>query len=851
LQATGTWQGAPNQPHAAGSQAAYADQYAAYYGSHYPAPSQGRAGAAAAVAASGAPPSGQAGAYDYSNYYAGYPPPPPQHQSTAPPPQHYDYSAYHQQHQYAPAGYAPPPLQQHQPAHYPQHGSASRPLAPPPGLGPPPTAAVSSGPGAYRAVPPPTALYAGGGRGRGGSGMQGQPPPGHLRSQYQHQQHQYQRPTVPSSGGGKSAAIVSAAQAAAAAISAGKAPLAPTTTTAAAGGSTSRPAYISVASGGHGGIATAPGSRVPALNPQNWPPAVKSYVERAFKAASFRQRTKLQDVLRTVINDAQQKGELLTRGWDTLPLPDLTQNAQDAAALILELCALHKSTTSGVAGVAGSWRQQPQTKQQQPQRRVMVTLGGGAAATGQLPPSQHQYNNTQGYQGMVSMNPSFDSYSTRALNNKNNKTQNTRKRARWADSSTSSSDSSDIDEGYGRGVSQGGAYSADEEARRRRRAGRFKDGTADGVNSTFNNSKKERSSAKRRAKLSALLDDAGGAGEDIDWNQFAIKGTCQNLEKSYFRLTSAPDPSTVRPEPVLRRALERLVHLIATGEVNYFYAQDQFKGLRQDCVVQALQGPLALAVYEAHARAALEYGDVAEYNQCQGQMAALLSEGVTSEGTCEAEFLACRLLYQTVHARHGEQLALLNTLRKVGPKETVIPEIAHALKVRSAIASEDYALFFKLYSTAPKLGRALMDLAVPRLRFGCLNSCVKAFKPSLPVDFLARMLGFVVVNAGNTADKEEGKSGTKEEQQQTPLPPLPGCVSAVFLGAHAAKDEETGRGECLEWLAECGAVITGNGEEAVIDCKASTGQLTMPPEKEKVAHGDANLDIGDFLKSFE
>jgi hypothetical protein len=67
----------------------------------------------------------------------------------------------------------------------------------------------------------------------------------------------------------------------------------------------------------------------------------------------------------------------------------------------------------------------------------------------------------------------------------------------------------------------------------------------------------------------------------IDWDKFAISGTCKSLEKAYFRLTSAPDPSTVRPAPVLRKALARLVDLIASGDVNYFYSQDQFKGMRQ------------------------------------------------------------------------------------------------------------------------------------------------------------------------------------------------------------------------------------------------------------------------------
>lgn len=260
-------------------------------------------------------------------------------------------------------------------------------------------------------------------------------------------------------------------------------------------------------------------------------------------------------------------------------------------------------------------------------------------------------------------------------------------------------------------------------------------------------------------------------------------------------------------------------------------------------MVQALHGPLALAVYEAHARAALEYGDVAEYNQCQGQMATLWAEGVKSEGGCEAEFLACRLLYQTVHARHGEQLGLLHTLRKVGPKEAAVPEVAHALKVRSAVAADDYALFFRLYATAPKLGRALMDLAVPRQRFAALNAFVKAFKPSVPVDFLATLLGFVA------PEDAEHKSGKEKGSGMTV--PLPGCANCVFEGSYAAKDLATGRQECLEWLEECGAVITASGEDAAVDCKASTGQLRMPEEKEKVAHGDANLDIGDFLKSFE
>lgn len=55
------------------------------------------------------------------------------------------------------------------------------------------------------------------------------------------------------------------------------------------------------------------------------------------------------------------------------------------------------------------------------------------------------------------------------------------------------------------------------------------------------------------------------------------QGTCQRLEKSYFRLTAAPDPASVRPEAVLRAALERLLRLIRAGDQKYLYLLDQFK----------------------------------------------------------------------------------------------------------------------------------------------------------------------------------------------------------------------------------------------------------------------------------
>ena len=49
-----------------------------------------------------------------------------------------------------------------------------------------------------------------------------------------------------------------------------------------------------------------------------------------------------------------------------------------------------------------------------------------------------------------------------------------------------------------------------------------------------------------------------GALTDEELEALMVVGTCEVPEKEYFRLTSAPDPSTVRPERVLRQALATL-----------------------------------------------------------------------------------------------------------------------------------------------------------------------------------------------------------------------------------------------------------------------------------------------------
>ena len=95
------------------------------------------------------------------------------------------------------------------------------------------------------------------------------------------------------------------------------------------------------------------------------------------------------------------------------------------------------------------------------------------------------------------------------------------------------------------------------------------------------------------------------------------------------------------------------------------------------------------------------------------------------------------------------------------------------MRVRKAAGLGNAMGLCALYAAAPALGRALLDLVLPRARFSALKALAGAMNSPLPVVHLAGLLGFCGRQRGRQLLEVRGAST------------LPGCMRRVLPGKHA------------------------------------------------------------------
>lgn len=156
----------------------------------------------------------------------------------------------------------------------------------------------------------------------------------------------------------------------------------------------------------------------------------------------------------------------------------------------------------------------------------------------------------------------------------------------------------------------------DELKMRERRANRFSDemlandhnhsysSESQGKQQQNQQSQQQQKGKKRKGNNGAVASHAlnygsaaGSTMSDFDMESLKIVGTCQKLEKDYFRLTSPPLASAVRPESVLRKSIQLIKKKWENDEVDYVYMCSQLKSIRQDLTVQHIQNGNFLVCY--------------------------------------------------------------------------------------------------------------------------------------------------------------------------------------------------------------------------------------------------------------
>ncbi|XP_031624923.1 leukocyte receptor cluster member 8 homolog [Contarinia nasturtii] len=479
-----------------------------------------------------------------------------------------------------------------------------------------------------------------------------------------------------------------------------------------------------------------------------WPDCLNRYIQRCYaKCHTDDEKDEIQICLKDRITQVRNRGDLWTKDWDNEPTPS-TYNESTFATPV-------NATKSKSSGQLANFPDKSSSSTNTPKKGISPSLG--------LRLGNRDNRGTKRYSRSRSRSPHKSSSRKRRMRSRKSSISSSnssdsrdsspsprRKNRRTSSSSSNSDDYKSFSKSSYKKLGKpknkkknkskkdthknytpksSGDIVFDSE-RLQQRAARFTEKKTVPTSSTSIVSHTQK---KHMPMHSRSYDD--NSDHSFDLIDFHIVGTCQDIEKSFLRLTKAPEAHEIRPEKVLVLSLANAKSKWIEKH-DYYYACDQLKSIRQDLTVQGIRNEFTIQVYETHARIAMEKGDHEEFNQCQTQLKMLYAD---LGGNNRLEFIAYRILY---YIFTKNTLDLTTILKSLTNSEKDDECIAHALKLRSAWSLGNFVKFFNLYKTAPKNARHLINWFIDRERKIALKNIIKTYRPNYPVELVAKVLAF-------------------------------------------------------------------------------------------------------------
>ncbi|KAH0795946.1 SAC3/GANP family protein [Histomonas meleagridis] len=204
-----------------------------------------------------------------------------------------------------------------------------------------------------------------------------------------------------------------------------------------------------------------------------------------------------------------------------------------------------------------------------------------------------------------------------------------------------------------------------------------------------------------------------------------IVGTSTAMEKQYLRLAgnTLPDASNFRPLPILIQSFE---YCLGKYEQNkdYEYISEQLRSIRQDLLVQHIENPFCVKVYEKHAHLAIMNEDWGNFNQSMTSLEKLYKMNFGEyENICE--FFCYRIVYSI---GVDDEAGLYSFIPRIPENVILSDQVQIALKIWKFSNTGEWVKFFEIMNNASDFLKKVMSIKAKQMRFLALSSSVKGMR---------------------------------------------------------------------------------------------------------------------------